>query len=407
MSQVTGTKLDDGTEKPTSPFDEIKSADFSEDCYRDFPFSSGEEVSHFKLARRFSNSYYRKLEDTRQRAREFCDKHIRPRAIEIEKKVSRDPLYFDWELMREACKYRFFSMLVPESFDGMGCSALHMATMVEELAVGCAGVASTIGVHSAGISCAMVNMDLGLFEKHIRPIGLQELQGEPELWGGAVTEPNAGTDIWDEDFLDIARIMTIAKKVPGGYRLTGRKCFISNGSVAHKIVVAAALDPKNILESWTGFLVPTDSPGFSVGRVEKKMGQKAGPASELIMEDVFIPDELRLGDEGTAARFITIYLAGSRGPVGAIGTGCARRSLECLIDWAKQKKNKRGRLIDQQALQLVQSSILDHLNDLPPILIKHEDNRHTHIHTHINAYTQIHSNNNNVSLHFHSVSFLC
>jgi alkylation response protein AidB-like acyl-CoA dehydrogenase len=183
-------------------------------------------------------------------------------------------------------------------------------------------------------------------------VAQSEKRGEPVLWGGAVTEPNAGTDIWDEDFLKVARIMTFAKKVPGGYRLTGRKCFISNGSVAKWIVVAAALDPKHLLESWTVFIVRADSPGFSVGRVEKKMGQKASPAAELIFEDVFVPEELRVGEEGSGGRNVSIYLAGSRGPVGAIGTGCARRALECLVDWAKQHKTGRGRLIDQQALQL-------------------------------------------------------
>jgi alkylation response protein AidB-like acyl-CoA dehydrogenase len=65
-----------------------------------------------------------------------------------------------------------------------------------------------------------------------------------------------------------------------------------------------------------------------------------------------LPKELRIGEEGQGARLVSIYLAGSRGPVGAIGTGIARRALECLVDWAKQKKTYRGRLIDQQSMQL-------------------------------------------------------
>jgi alkylation response protein AidB-like acyl-CoA dehydrogenase len=227
-----------------------------------------------------------------------------------------------------------------------------MAAMAEELAVGCAGIASTIGVHSAGISCGLVSLDPCILEKYIRPVAQAEKRGEPILWGGAVTEPWAGTDIWDEDFLAKGKIATFAQKVAGGYRLTGRKCFISNGNVARYLAVTAALDPRAVRESWTAFLLDTRWPGFSVGRVEHKMGQRASPAAELILEDVFVPDECQLGLPGKAGWYVSIYLAGSRGPVGAIGVGCARRSLECLIEWAKQKKNGQGRLIDQQAIQL-------------------------------------------------------
>ncbi|HUT55319.1 MAG TPA: acyl-CoA dehydrogenase family protein [bacterium] len=337
---------------PTTFFDSVAPAAETRASYSDFPFTWGEVEALFRTARRLPGSYFRKLEETRGKAREFAERYVRPAALEIERRVSEDHNYFAWDLMKQACKYRFFSMIIPEAFEGVGLGVLHMAAMAEEVAAGCAGVASTIGVHSAGISCGLLSLDAYVLEKYIRPVARAEKRGEPVLWGGAVTEPLAGTDIWDEDFLKLGKIVTFAKKVPGGYRLTGRKCFISNGSVARWIVVAGALDPKAVAESWTGFLVDTKSPGFSVGRVERKMGQKASPAAELIMEDVFVPAECRLGSEGKAGRFISIYLAGSRGPVGAIGVGCACRSLECLIEWAQQKRARGGRMIDQQAVQL-------------------------------------------------------
>jgi len=342
-----------GFPENTSPLSEIEKAPIKSRGTADFPFSAGETYNHFKLARRFPASYYTMVEEVRGRAREFSERHIRPGAVELDKKIGRDPAYFDWELVRAACPYRFFSMLIPKEFDGMGCYSLHMAAMVEEIAVGCGGTASTIGVHSAGISCGLIGLDPYILEKYIRMTARAEMRGEPILWGGAVTEPAAGTDIWDEDFLEKARVVTFAKKVSGGYILNGRKCFISNGSVAKYILVAAALDPKAVRESWSVFLVPSDTPGFSVGRIERKMGQKSSPAAELIFEDMFLPKELLVGKEGSGARAITVYLAGSRGPVGAIGTGIARRALECLVDWATRKKTARGRLIDQQAIQLV------------------------------------------------------
>lgn len=338
--------------EPTTYFDSIPLARETRSEYGDFPFSWGEIDNLFRLAKKFPRSYFESVIDVRERARAFTERVIKPRAIEIEKEVSRDPNYFAWDIMKEACRERFFSMIIPKAFGGQGLGVLHMAVMAEELAVGCAGIASTIGVHSAGISCGLISLNPYLLARYILPVAVAEKRGEPILWAGAVTEPFAGTDIWDEDFLKLAKIITTAKRVPGGFRLTGRKVFISNGSVARWVVLAGATNPKDIAQSWSAFLVDTTSQGFSVGRVERKLGQKASPAAELILDDVFVPDERLIGVEGAAGRSISIYLAGSRGPVGAIGIGCARGALECLIDWAKRKRCIAGRMIDQQALQL-------------------------------------------------------
>lgn len=336
----------------TSLFDDIERANSTGRNAADFPFSTDATLLNLRLSKSYPAAYFSHAEEIRNRARDFADRHIRPIALEVEKKVSKDPSYFQWDVMKKACDYRFFSMMIPRSFGGMESRLLAMSLMAEELAVGCAGWASTIGVHSAGVSCGLLTLDPYILEHFIRPTAENEKKGTPLVWSGAVTEPQAGTDIWDEDFLKKAKIVTFARKVKDGYVLNGRKCFISNGSIAHYSVVAAALDKDHIADSWTLFLVPTDTRGFSVGRVERKMGQKASPTAELIFEDVFVPKELKLGEEGEGAHAVSIYLAGSRGPVGAIGVGCARRALECLVDWAKQKKNENGRLMDQQAVQL-------------------------------------------------------
>jgi len=340
------------TDSPTVPIREIPPADPIQPGLEDFPFRLGEVTEGFRLARAFPASYFERIEEIRIKAREFSDKYIRPNALEIEKKVTANPDYVAWDILRKACEYGFYSMMIPKKFGGGGYNVIHMAVMAEELAVGCGGMATTIGVHSAGISCGLISLDAYILEKYIRPVALAEKRGELILWSGAVTEPNAGTDIWDEEFIGKGAIGTFAEKVPGGWRLNGKKCFISNGSISKFTVVLAAADRKNPGASWTAFLVPTDTPGFSVGRVERKLGQKSSPTSEQVFEDVFVGDDLLLGTPGTGARAVSVYLAGSRGPVGAIGTGCARRALECLIDWATRKRNGQGRLIDQQAIQM-------------------------------------------------------
>ncbi len=107
----------------------------------------------------------------------------------------------------------------------------------------------------------------------------------------ALTEPEAGTDVEDPDLMARARISSHARRVPGGFRLSGTKRFISNGGVARWITIFMPADPRRPAETWTCFLVDARSKGFSVARNEHKMGQRACPASELTFDDVFVPDE--------------------------------------------------------------------------------------------------------------------
>jgi acyl-CoA dehydrogenase len=242
--------------------------------------------------------------------------------------------------------------VIPRQFGGPGYMTVHAGIMAEELAAGCGGFATSLAVSSAGSSQILMACDPYLIAVYTRMSIKAEKKGEPILWSGAVTEPNAGTDRWDMDFQNQNKAGMTAKRVPGGYVLNGSKTFISNGSVAKFSCMTAALDPHDFKGTGCAFIVPTDSPGFSVGRVERKMGQKASATSEQICDNVFVPEKHRIGIVGISAEGTMIYLAASRGPVGAIGVGCGRRALESLVQWASERSNGRGRLIDQQALQV-------------------------------------------------------
>ncbi|MHB8492603.1 MAG: acyl-CoA dehydrogenase family protein, partial [Solirubrobacteraceae bacterium] len=165
------------------------------------------------------------------------------------------------------------------------------------------------------------------------------------------TEPEAGTDVEDPYLLARARITTRARRVPGGYRLSGTKRFISNGSVARWISVVMPVDPARPVETQTCFLVDSETEGFSVARVEHKMGQRACPAAELSFTDVFVPDERVVGREGDGSTETMIVLACSRPPVGAIATGIARGAYERLLAWLEEDPRARG-LLERQHVQL-------------------------------------------------------
>ncbi len=334
---------------PTTAFDSIDTLNSSVDELQDFPFSMGEVFLGLRAARKLPKSYLAKMKKIRKDAIEFREKYILPNVEEIEKRAALDPDSFPYDIIREGARYRFPTLIIPEAFGGPGYMSVHIGIMSEELAVGSGGFATSISVNLAQLVSFFAPYLFAVYAKE--SLGAEK-RGETIVWSGAITEPNAGTDRWDADFQNSTKADMVAEKVEGGYLLNGSKCFISNGSVAQRCAMSAALDPFDPRATGCLFIVKTDSKGFSVGRVERKMGQKSSVTSEQICQDVFVPDSHRVSIEGVTAGFTTLYLAASRGPVGAIGVGCGRRALESLVVWAAERKNSQGRLIDQQALQI-------------------------------------------------------
>lgn len=337
------------SDAPTTSFDSIERLVPGLEDLRDFPFSLGEVFENAEAIRSFPAGYFRKMKRIRTDTIDFRRKYILPNIDDIEKRSAADPTYFARELFDKGLAYRFPTLIIPEEFGGPGYLATHIGIMCEELAVGSGGFATTIAVNMAQL---VTLFDLHLFGVYCRESLEAEKRGRTIIWSGAITEPNAGTDRWDADFQNCTRADMVARRVEGGYVLNGAKCFTSNGSISQRTAISAALDPDDPRGTGCIFVVRTDSPGFSVGHVERKMGQKSSVTSEQICEDVFVPESHMVGTVGITSRFTTLYLASSRGPVGAIGVGCGRRALESLVRWACEKRNGRGRLIDQQALQV-------------------------------------------------------
>jgi alkylation response protein AidB-like acyl-CoA dehydrogenase len=189
-----------------------------------------------------------------------------------------------------------------------------------------------------------------------------ERAGEPLFYAWAITEPSAGSDVEDPDALKRARMSIHAEKVSGGYRINGRKCFITMGSLAHRIVFNAPTDPARPLATSATFYVTSDRRGFSVGRVEKKCGHKAKPTAELIFEDVFIPERDCWMKEGTGIEHTMEILSITRGLVGALGVGVGRGALERTIQYAYERKVRGHRLIEEDWVQMAIADMLQLLN---------------------------------------------
>ncbi len=290
-----------------------------------------------RINQNVSHGRVRELERLRARARSFARQHARPRALEIDRRAGEDPRFFDWELVRAGAEEGLLRFLIPKPAGGVGGLATEAAIVMEELCAACPGIALIFGAHALGISPLLLGGP-SQWDGVLAELVASEASERPTLMACAITEPEAGTDVEDPDLLARGRITTHARPVPGGYRLTGAKRFISNGSVARWITILMPTDPRRPAETWTCFLLDARSEGFSIAKVEHKMGQRACPAAELSLQDVFVPAERVVGRPGDGAAATMIVLACSRPPVAAIATGIANGAYERVRDWIASER---------------------------------------------------------------------
>jgi alkylation response protein AidB-like acyl-CoA dehydrogenase len=195
----------------------------------------------------------------------------------------------------------------------------------EELCHGCSGIGNLLTSN-------------GFFAEPILALGTPEQQerwlaplctDRPPFTALAITEPDSGSDA--------ASIRTRAVRTDGGYVLNGQKAWISNGGIADFSVVFATVEPGSGHRGITAFVLERDDPGFTWGPPIPKMGQRAIPNTELFLEDVEIPADRRLGEEGQGFRGLMATFDRSRITLGAAATGLARAALEYATDYARTR----------------------------------------------------------------------
>ncbi len=305
--------------------------------------------------------YIENAEKAQEKGRWFAREMMLPRILENDTKCAKDSSYFDWELWEAGNREKMNIGGIPEKLGGLGWSSLGSIAAYEEMFSVCPGSTANITANSFGILSAMVEARTGLLFKLIKQMVDAQRKGEPLFFAWAITEPSAGTDAEDPMAMETMRPSTRADKVKGGYTLNGTKCFITNGSIAHYVVATIPVDPTNPKESMATFFVPTDSKGFSVGRIERKCGQKASQTAELFLKDVFVPDENLWAPPGQGFANTREILSITRGFVGMMGLGVARGAFERCVQFANWKKIKNHRLIEED---WVQFAIADMLKDI-------------------------------------------
>ena len=282
-------------------------------------------------------------------AREFAIRYIEPRALELDANPEspvRD------ELIREAAHAGLFGSSLPEFLGGAGHDPLTAALVTEELAAACSGCAVLFGATMLGLCPILLSGDIDAIERFVRPLVASWEGDRPQLAALAATEPGLGSDFIQGHAG--ARPRTRVERVDGGFRINGRKVFISNGSLASLVTVFATHDPEApIRESMSCFAVPSDTPGFSVGQVFDKMGQRACPAAELLFDDVFVPESHLIGKRGEGWALNRVVMSITRTPVATIALGIARAAYEKAFDYASERIQGGQPIVQHQAVQLL------------------------------------------------------
>jgi len=297
-------------------------------------------------------------------ARRFSDEVVRPRALELDRMKHEDPDYLPWDLVEEANRWGFYTMFIPKLFGGQGKNMPGLSYVLEEIGSACTAISNLIGVHYLGIGTLCGSWNGRVMNKVMREVAEGERTGKPCLVSLAITEPGAGTDVEEVDLIGRAKVTCHAEKVPGGYRLNGRKIFISSGHLSTWHMTIAYGDLENPAETTVMLAVRNGMEGFSFGRQEHKMGQKGCPASELIFEDCFVPDELVCFDSVQADKLskpmkaitnqlLDYVLSASRAGVGAFGTGVARGAYEEALRFSQETEVGGKLLINHEWAQVL------------------------------------------------------
>ncbi|MDJ0766526.1 MAG: acyl-CoA dehydrogenase family protein [Myxococcota bacterium] len=290
----------------------------------------------------------------RKRARRFAREEIRPLAAQAD----LDPHGYDpAPLLTAASKKGFQTLLLVRPFGSAGITTflksttIQLAVVAEEFATECGGLGLLLLGHNLGIAPLLLAGHVGTYLRHFLPIYLKATWlGKSTVLSFAITEPAAGSDVESCDGAVQAKVTVTARPEKGGYVLNGTKVFITDGAVADKIVVYACLEGEKI-DSWTCFLVDTSMSGVIVGRHERKMGQRASDASEIILEDVFVPRRNIIGKLRSGWANNHNVLNFSRPVVAAMALGHGRGAFERALKFCRDTTLAGKRLVDYPDVQ--------------------------------------------------------
>ncbi|MDQ0155009.1 acyl-CoA dehydrogenase family protein [Robertmurraya andreesenii] len=278
-----------------------------------------------------------------QMVRNFAEEVVKPRASDID--VTDE---FPMDIFKQAGKLGLLAINFPERYGGSGADTTSAVLASIEIAKASAAVANICSSIRHHLFCLYHYGTEEQKEKYMPAMAKGELIGSFSL-----SEPGSGSDA--------SSIKTSAKIDGDEYVINGNKIWITMGNVADFSIVFAVTDPTKRSKGITAFIVDKDTPGFSVGKREQKLGQKGNPVCELIFENVRIPKSNMLGKEGEGIKIALHSLDSGRIEVAALAVGLMQAALEDSVNYA-EKRTQFGQKISN--FQLIQAMISEMATDL-------------------------------------------
>ncbi len=254
-------------------------------------------------------------------ARDFTANEITPVAAEFDENAT-----FPEEIFNKARELGIVNMNVPEDYGGAGATVFEECLVSEEFGYGCTGIGTSISTNSL----ALLPIILGGNEQQKSEWLGNRIVDQGQYASYGVTEANAGSNV--------VGIETRAEKKGAAYIINGSKTFITNASHANFFTVFAKTDPSAGHRGMSCFIVDRDAPGVSVGRKFEKLGQRASDTAEIVFENVEVPEENRIGDEGAGFYLAMKVFDHSRPGVAAAAVGLQRRALEESVRYARERE---------------------------------------------------------------------
>ncbi len=269
------------------------------------------------------------------RAREFAQSEILPIAAEYDRKAEV-PLH----LLAKAKAAELLNVTIPREYGGMSYGALESAIIAEELGASCVGISITLLVNGLALTPIQIAGNEEQKAKFLRPVA-----ENAQLAAFCLTEREAGSDA--------GAIKTTALPDGDDFVINGQKCFITSGGLAKIMIVFALTDPDKGPRGVSVIVVPADTPGIRVTKVEDKMGQRASNTVELTFENVRVPQANLLGKRGRGFPIALSTLDFGRSGVAALSVGLARAALERATAYAKEREQFGEPIIMNQGVSFM------------------------------------------------------
>jgi butyryl-CoA dehydrogenase len=270
----------------------------------------------------------------RDAVRQFAQEVIAPQAAGWDRER-----IFPKDVHRQLGALGAYGVAVPEAYGGAGLDYLSLALIIEEIAAGDGGTSTVVSVNN----CPVCSMLMAFASEPQKQQWLLPLASGAMLGAFCLTEPHTGSDA--------AALRTTARRDGDVFVINGVKQFITSGQNADVAIVLAVTDKAAGKRGISAFLVPTDTPGYVVARLEEKLGQHSSDTAQIMFEDCRIPVQNLLGEEGAGYKMALSGLEGGRIGIASQSIGMARAAFDAALAYAKERESFGQPLFQHQAVQ--------------------------------------------------------